>query len=44
MYLDVLKYYESVYIFFKNYLDFLEEYGYFLLEEGKWKEVKEVFI
>lgn len=40
---DALKHYESAYTSFKNHPDFLEEYGYFLLEEGKRKEAKEVF-
>ncbi|EPC8407302.1 hypothetical protein CN917_04910 [Bacillus thuringiensis] len=43
MYSDALKHYESAYTSFKNHPDFLEEYGYFLLEEGKRKEAKEVF-
>ena len=43
MYSDALKHYESAYTSFKNHPDFLEEYGYFLLEEGMRKEAKEVF-
>ena len=43
MYSDALKHYESAYTSFKNHSDFLEEYGYFLLEEGLRKEAKEVF-
>ncbi|WP_459501517.1 tetratricopeptide repeat protein [Bacillus sp. C1] len=43
MYSDALKHYESAYTSFKNHPDFLEEYGYFLLEEGLRKEAKEVF-
>ena len=42
-YSDALKHYESAYTSFKNHPDFLEEYGYFLLEEGLRKEAKEVF-
>lgn len=40
MYSDALKHYESAYTSFKNHPDFLEEYGYFLLEEGMRKEAK----
>ncbi|PFE04241.1 hypothetical protein COE15_10610 [Bacillus cereus] len=43
MYSDALKHYESAYTSFKNHPDFLEEYGYFLLEEGLRREAKEVF-
>ncbi|WP_369900361.1 tetratricopeptide repeat protein [Bacillus manliponensis] len=43
MYSEALKHYESAYTSFKNHPDFLEEYGYFLLEEGSRKEAKEVF-
>ncbi|CAM4106363.1 hypothetical protein BAMA_14080 [Bacillus manliponensis] len=43
MYSEALKHYESAYTSFKNHPDFLEEYGYFLLEEGLRKEAKEVF-
>ncbi|SDZ03672.1 tetratricopeptide repeat protein [Bacillus sp. 166amftsu] len=43
MYSDALKHYESAYTSFKNHPDFLEEYGYFLLEEGLRRKAKEVF-
>lgn len=43
MYSDALKHYESAYTSFKNHPDFLEEYGYFLLEEGKRKEAKSIY-
>lgn len=40
---DALKYYEEAYTFFKTQSDFLEEYGYFLLEEGQREKAKAVF-
>ncbi|WP_440603184.1 tetratricopeptide repeat protein [Bacillus sp. GB_SG_008] len=43
LYSEALKHYQSAYTSFKNHPDFLEEYGYFLLEEGLRKEAKEVF-
>ncbi|MBO9128236.1 tetratricopeptide repeat protein [Bacillus sp. 165] len=41
-YSDALNLYRNAYTSFKNDIDFLEEYGYFLLEEGLRKEAKEV--
>jgi tetratricopeptide (TPR) repeat protein len=35
--------YESAYTFFKNNESFLTDYGYFLMEEGKFKQAAEVF-
>lgn len=43
LYSDALKHYESAYNFFKERPDFLEEYGYFLLEDGKREKGKEIF-
>jgi tetratricopeptide (TPR) repeat protein len=43
MYSDALNHYQEAYTFFKNDVDFLEEYGYFLLEEGNRERAKEVF-
>ncbi|HYK74453.1 MAG TPA: tetratricopeptide repeat protein, partial [Pseudoneobacillus sp.] len=42
-YLQALNKYERAYTFFKNNTDFLLDYGYFLLEEGKTKESAEIF-
>jgi tetratricopeptide (TPR) repeat protein len=42
-YLQALNKYERAYTFFKNNNDFLEDYGYFLMEEGKSKEAAEIF-
>ncbi|MFD2445848.1 tetratricopeptide repeat protein [Bacillus sp. CGMCC 1.16607] len=42
-YLQALNKYERAYTFFKNNTDFLEDYGYFLMEEGKTKEAAEIF-
>jgi tetratricopeptide (TPR) repeat protein len=42
-YLEALNKYERAYTFFKNNTDFLEDYGYFLMEEGKTKEAAEIF-
>ncbi|MBS4173268.1 tetratricopeptide repeat protein [Bacillus sp. FJAT-49736] len=38
-----LKYYELAYNDLKNNLEFLEEYGYFLIEEGKREEAAQIF-
>ncbi|MBA2875045.1 tetratricopeptide repeat protein [Thermaerobacillus caldiproteolyticus] len=43
MYSDALNHYQEAYTFFKNDVDFLEEYGYFLIEEGQRKEAKAIF-
>ncbi|WP_044748066.1 tetratricopeptide repeat protein [Bacillus alveayuensis] len=43
MYSDALKHYQEAYTFFKNEVDFLEEYAYFLIEEGNRKEAKRLF-
>jgi tetratricopeptide (TPR) repeat protein len=42
-YSDALKHYRDAYTSFKDNPSFLEEYGYFLLEEGMRTEAKEVF-
>jgi tetratricopeptide (TPR) repeat protein len=42
-YLEALNKYERAYTFFKNNTDFLEDYGYFLMEEGKSTEAAEIF-
>ncbi|WP_175639698.1 tetratricopeptide repeat protein [Metabacillus schmidteae] len=42
-YTQALKHYDLAYTFFKDQRDFLQEYGYFLLEEGRRKQAKEVF-
>ncbi len=42
-YSQALKHYDLAYTFFKDQRDFLHEYGYFLLEEGKRQQAKEVF-
>jgi tetratricopeptide (TPR) repeat protein len=36
--------YENAYTFFKNNEDFLQDYGYFLIEEGKNDRAAEIFI
>ncbi len=41
-YIEALNYYERAYNFFKERPDFLEEYGYFLLEDGKREKGKEI--
>lgn len=43
MYSDALNHYREAYTFFKNNIDFLEEYGYFLIEEGDREQAKEIF-
>ncbi len=43
IYSDALNHYQEAYTFFKNEIEFLEEYGYFLIEEGKRKEAKAIF-
>ncbi|RIW33142.1 hypothetical protein D3H55_12215 [Bacillus salacetis] len=43
-YKEALKQYRLAYTFFKDHPDFLQEYGYFLIEEGKHEEAREVFI
>jgi tetratricopeptide (TPR) repeat protein len=40
---EALNHYEEAYTFFKNDPDFLYDYGYFLLEEGKREEAKAQF-
>ena len=42
-YSEALKMYQNAYNYFKNNQDFLEEYGYFLLEEGKTQKAVEIF-
>ncbi|MGM0845955.1 MAG: tetratricopeptide repeat protein [Bacillota bacterium] len=42
-YKEALKQYRLAYTFFKEHPEFLQEYGYFLIEEGKRGEAKEVF-
>lgn len=42
-YSHALKYYELAYNDLKNNLEFLEEYGYFLIEEGKRDEATQIF-
>ncbi|GLH65199.1 hypothetical protein PG301_30380 [Parageobacillus sp. G301] len=43
MYSDALNHYQEAYTFFKDNVDFLEEYGYFLIEEGNRERAKEIF-
>jgi tetratricopeptide (TPR) repeat protein len=43
-YSDALDKYESAYTFFKNNEAFLNDYGYFLIEEGKTDLAAEIFI
>ncbi|KQB92828.1 tetratricopeptide repeat protein [Geobacillus thermodenitrificans] len=43
MYDDALNHYAEAYNFFKNNVDFLEEYGYFLIEEGNRAAAREIF-
>ncbi|MGP7816052.1 tetratricopeptide repeat protein [Niallia sp. 01092] len=42
-YSEALNKYEIAYTYFKELPDFLYDYGYFLLEEGKRKEAAEIF-
>lgn len=42
-YSESLNKYQLAYNFLKNDLDFLSDYGYFLLEEGKREEAAEIF-
>jgi tetratricopeptide (TPR) repeat protein len=42
-YSQALDKYQKAYTFFKNNTDFLNDYGYFLLEEGKREEAAEIF-
>ena len=42
-YKEALKQYRLAYTFFKEHTEFLQEYGYFLIEEGKHGEAREVF-
>lgn len=42
-YLQALNKYQQAYTYFKQEPDFLTDYGYFLVEEGKRKEAAEVF-
>lgn len=42
-YAQALNHYKLAYNFFKDQREFLHEYGYFLLEEGRRKEAKEIF-
>lgn len=42
-YEDALKHYETAYNLFKDQYGFLEDYGYFLLEEGQREKAKELF-
>ncbi|MGP3561775.1 tetratricopeptide repeat protein [Geobacillus sp. BK01] len=43
MYDDALNHYAEAYNFFKYNVDFLEEYGYFLIEEGNRAGAREIF-
>jgi len=43
MYSDALNHYQEAYTFFKNDVEFLEEYGYFLIEEGDRERAKAMF-
>ncbi|UFT97617.1 tetratricopeptide repeat protein [Radiobacillus kanasensis] len=43
LYEDALKQYHDAYTNFKEDSDFLKEFGYFLVEEGKMNEAQEVF-
>lgn len=43
MYSDALNHYQEAYTFFKNDVSFLEEYGYFLIEEGDRERAKAMF-
>jgi tetratricopeptide (TPR) repeat protein len=43
-YSQALKHYELAYNDLKNNLEFLEEYGYFLIEEGKRDKAAQVFL
>jgi tetratricopeptide (TPR) repeat protein len=43
LYSSALDKYESAYTFFKNNETFLQDYGYFLVEEGKNKRAAEIF-
>jgi tetratricopeptide (TPR) repeat protein len=40
---NALKHYETAYNLFKDQSEFLEDYGYFLLEEGQRVQAKEIF-
>jgi tetratricopeptide (TPR) repeat protein len=42
-YAEALKQYESAYHFFKENSDFLADFGYFLIEEGKRERAVEIF-
>ena len=42
-YSQALNRYESAYTFFKDTTDFLVDYGYFLMEEGKREQAVEIF-
>ncbi|RHW41255.1 hypothetical protein D1B31_10005 [Neobacillus notoginsengisoli] len=42
-YPKALEHYEAAYIYYKNNEDFLKDYGYFLIEEGKTALAAEVF-
>ena len=42
-YSEALNRYESAYTFYKDTTDFLIDYGYFLMEEGKQIEAVEIF-
>ncbi|WP_102274763.1 tetratricopeptide repeat protein [Cytobacillus massiliigabonensis] len=42
-YSQALNKYDSAYTFFKEQPDFLSDYGYFLIEEGKTAEAAEIF-
>ncbi|WP_462412027.1 tetratricopeptide repeat protein [Neobacillus sp. Marseille-QA0830] len=42
-YSEALDKYQSAYTFFKNNEDFLQDYGYFLIEEGKTGRAAEIF-
>lgn len=43
LYDDALNHYAEAYNFFKHNVDFLEEYGYFLIEEGNRAAAREIF-
>lgn len=42
-YSDALKHYQHAYTFFKDDVNFLEEYGYFLLEDGDRETALQIF-
>jgi tetratricopeptide (TPR) repeat protein len=43
LYIEALNHYENAYTYFNNDVVFLEEYGYFLVEEGQRKKAVQLF-